>query len=405
LAEKKVVLTARIAGGVFGDLYPYELFLEEGFSRVYQARLTLLSDTPHSPEELAPILDNGISLTIAQVLWDGYTQRRRYLHGIVTALTVNGVFSSGSQHYYSYGLTIEGQLARLRLNRRNGTYYRQSPVDAVEQVLTGNGIAAQFSDYIQRSDYSTSLMFNQNEISDWDFIRGILSVYGLSFTNIHPAVAEGSVGAADLIFSDGNSFPAPVFDYSDGREGEETTRFDFVRADEAQRVWKMDDFRIERAIGVDGLRFAAVYPEFNYGNDDWKAGQTGRDKRCISYNRLLTGYERGTSKEEIDTDITRVLNARFRAFELAKERWTGKAANLLLMPGGIFELSRFYGLNDEETITALVTSAKTHVRSAWPEHLAAKPENAEIGELTEVEFACMNYAGGIDRRYCGRADD
>jgi hypothetical protein len=35
--------------------------------------------------------------------------------------------------------------------------------------------------------------------------------------------------------------------------------------------------------------------------------------------------------------------------------------------------------------------------------LAAKPEIAEIGELTEVEFACMNYAGGIDRRYCGAA--
>jgi uncharacterized protein involved in type VI secretion and phage assembly len=268
--------------------------------------------------------------------------------------------------------------------------------------LKNNRIPASFPDaYIKRNDYSKRLMFNQSETADFDFIARILFNYGLSFTSIHPAVSEDSTGTAELVFSDGNSFPAPVLEYSDGREVPQTTLFDFIQPDEAQNIWKMDSFHIENTIGVNGLRLSAVYPEFNYGNEDWKTGEIGGDKRCVTYNRLFTGYERGTPKDEIDADVQQVISARFRSLELAKTRWTGTAANISLMPGCIFELVHFTGVKNEDTITALVTSAKTHVRAVWPEYLAVKPEAGQIGELTELEFTCMNYAAGVERRFCG----
>jgi hypothetical protein len=99
--------------------------------------------------------------------------------------------------------------------------------------------------------------------------------------------------------------------------------------------------------------------------------------------------------------MKRILDARFRYLELAKVSWTGKAANLLLMPGALFEMAHFYGLNDQNPITALVTSAKTRVRAVWPERLAVKHEDARAGETVETEFACINYAADIDRRFCG----
>jgi uncharacterized protein involved in type VI secretion and phage assembly len=401
MADRKVLLAVRIAGGGFEDLYPYEILIEEGFSRIYKARLTLLSDVFYPYEDLAAVLDTGISLTISQVLRDAIALRKRYFHGIITAAASEGVFSSGDQNCYRYTLTIESPLARLRYNTRSAVYYRKSPVDTVEAVLENNHISAQFpSAYLDRNEYSSRLMFNQNVISDLDFIGNILFTYGISFTSVHPAAAENAVGAADLVFSNGNSFPAPVIEYSGGREVPDTAQFDFIRAAEAQNIWKMDAFRMERLIGVDGIEVAAVYPEFNYGNDEWKAGESGADKRSITYNRLFTGYERGTPVEEIDADVQRILAARIRSFELAKENWTGKAANLLLMPGALFEVAHFFGLDDRTLITAMVTAAKTHVRAVWPEHLAVKTEAAG-GETVETEFSCINYASGIERRFCG----
>jgi uncharacterized protein involved in type VI secretion and phage assembly len=312
------------------------------------------------------------------------------------------VFSSGDQNCYRYTLTIESELARLRYNARNGVYYRQSPVDAVEAVLNNNHISPQFSDsYIKRDDYSKRLMFNQDGASDLDFIRNILFTYGISFASIHPAPPENAVGAADLIFSNGNSFPVPELEYSDNREAEQSSQFDFVRAEEARNIWKMDAFRIENSIGVDGLEVSAAYPEFSYGNDEWKAGESGADKRSITYTRLFTGYERGTPKDEIDADMERILAARFRYVELAKTSWTGRASNLLLMPGALFDLAHFYGLDDESRISALVTLAKTRVRAVWPERLAVKTESAAGEPVVETEFACINYAAGIERRFCG----
>jgi uncharacterized protein involved in type VI secretion and phage assembly len=401
MADKNVILTMKIAGEDFEDLYPYELLLEEGFSRIYKARLTLLSDVCYREEDLAEILDTGISLSISQILRDALTQRTRYFHGIITATATEGIFSSGDQNCYRYVLTIESPLARLRFNMRNAVYYRKNPVDAVEAVLEKNRIRSQFPDsYISRNKYSKQLMFNQNGISDLDFIGNILFTYGISFTTIHPAVEENTMGEEELIFSSGDSFPAPAFKYSDTREVSDKETFDFIRAVEGQNIWKMDDFRMERSIGVDGIEVGAVYPEFNYGNEEWKTGDPGEGKRSITYNRLFTGYQRGTTKEEIDEDIKRILDARFRGFELAKQRWTGKAANLLLMPGLLFELAHFYALDDIVPITAMVTAARTHVRAVWPEHLVVRTQAAE-GETVETAFSCINYAAGVESRFCG----
>lgn len=402
MPDKRVILTARIAGGFLGDLLPYELVLEEGFSCIYHARLLMLSTQSHTGEALAEILDKGISLTVSQVLRDGSTQRKRYLHGIVTDIAANGVFYSSDKNCYSYTLIIEGELARLRLNRRNGAYYRQSPVDAIEAVLAKNGISAQFpTAYINRNVYkSRSLMFDQNEQSDFDFITNLLSLYGLSFMYIHPASQGDAVASPELVFSKGDSFPAPGLYYSDERNRVSIDQFDFVGTDEAGSIWKMDTFHMGSSIGIDGIELSASYPEYNYGNAAWKKGETGPGKRCISYNRQFHGYERGTSREDIDADIEIILASRFRAFELAKKDWGGKAANLLLIPGSIFELSRFYGRNDSFRIKALVTATKLHVREVWPETLAIRPDVPEVEEIIEVDFACMNYADGADRRFC-----
>jgi uncharacterized protein involved in type VI secretion and phage assembly len=75
MAENQNTLTLRPAGGGFEDLYPWDLTLEEGFSRLYRGELTVLSEKKHGMGDLSDLLDKGISLGITQLLRDGRTRQ------------------------------------------------------------------------------------------------------------------------------------------------------------------------------------------------------------------------------------------------------------------------------------------------------------------------------------------
>lgn len=79
-----------------------------------------------------------------------------------------------------------------------------------------------------------------------------------------------------------------------------------------------------------------------------------------------------------------------------------KVIHLLLMAGTLFELAHFYGLDDQCRITALVTTAKPHVRAVWPEPWVVNIAETRAGETVETEFSCINYATDVERRFCGK---
>jgi hypothetical protein len=86
---------------------------------------------------------------------------------------------------------------------------------------------------------------------------------------------------------------------------------------------------------------------------------------------------------------------------LAHENWTGRAENILLLPGLIFELGHFYGSKDNSRITALVTASRLRVRSLWPKDMAAPPQDAETGELAEMSFGAVDWGKDSAKRFCG----
>jgi hypothetical protein len=410
VAERgNLTLSAKIAGGGYDDLFPYELVFEEGFSRVYKAELTLLTTTLHTQKDMTGLLDQNISLVISQRLAGGTVVRSRYLHGIITGIANLGVVGSGTGgNCYRHIITIESELARLRWTRFNQPYYRKTPPDIIEEILAKYHIRGQFSDaYINRSTYSKNLMFDQVSVSDMDFIYHIMGLYGLSWTFVHGPISKNGIGTAELHFSEGNRFPPPppLYEYSDKRKIPEIEKFDFVNYDERQNLWKLDGWRMENTIGVDGLVISAAYPEANYGSREWRWGDDQSGKRYYSYSSLFHGYERGTAAAEIDADVKRIIEARRLAFTLVRENWTGSAANILLIPGLIFELGHFYGSRDSSLFTALVTGSRLHVRSLWPRDMAAPPGDAETGELAHVEFNAANWGRDSEKRFCGTPVD
>jgi hypothetical protein len=392
-------LSLRIAGGECRDFYPYELRLEEGFSKIYKASLTVLTSRVHTREELSALLDHGVTLSVSQRLGSANV-RTRYVHGIITGFTVNGIFFSGTRDCYSYGLTIEHELARLRFTRFSAPYYNKTPVNIIEEILAKYGIQGNFpGEYVDRNRYGKNLMFDQHGVSDLAFIEELLTMYGLSYTFVHTTAPSGALGTADLCFFDGYRFPRPVCDYSDKRKTGDVAQFDFLSSDEARNIWKMEVWRMESVIGTDGLELTVPYPNANYGSRDWRQGKAAKGERYWNYSWMFHGYDRLADNGEIDADIKLILEAYNCSFGLARKKWTGKADNVLLMPGTVFDLRHFLGIKDKAVISAALTAATLHVRRVWPDNLAPPPQDADTDERLEVEFSAINWGNGSGKRY------
>jgi hypothetical protein len=307
------------------------------------------------------------------------------------------VFSDGKKKdSYSYVLTVEPELARLTFTRLSAPYYRMNPPDIFEAVLNKYGLNARIEDrYISRDGYGKTLLFEQSDVSDFDFICGIAGLYGISFSFVHPP--SPALGAAALYFSDGKTFPRTELTYSDKRKEPDPVTFDFLSA--ADNIWGMDTWTMREAIGFDGFKLDASYPNANYGSDAWKWGDTKEGGRYARQRRLFHNYERETDTGEVDKDIERILEAGRLNAAQDKVRWTAGAANLALRPGLILELKRFYGRSDPDTIRALVTDITLRHRTLWPADMAGWTEDAG-GELTEVRGTCVDWGQGAEKRFC-----
>ena len=396
-------LAVRIAVKGYDDFFPYELVLEEGFSRVYRGELTVLTKTPRAPKDMESLLDQKISLIISQRIAGGLVSRSRYLHGIITGTVCHGAVSAGeSTACCRYSIVIEGELARLRHTRLSSPYYRKTPADIIEEILAKYQIQGRFSDAcVDRSSFSKNLMFDQVNEPDLDFVCRIMNLYGLSWTFVHNPLPQGGAGTAELHFTEGASFPQPFYEYSDKRKVPGIEKFGFVNYDEARNLWKMDGWRMENGLGVEGLAVNAPYPEANYGSQEWRWGLTGPGKRFYSFGSLFHGYERGTPAGEIDADVKRIIEAKRLFLTLARQKWTGKAGNIILAPGLLFELGYFNGPRDTAPLTALVCDVRLHVRALWPKDMAAPPRDAETGELAAAEFTAVDWGRDSEKRYCG----
>ena len=403
-----VDLSLKIAGGDFDDFYPYEIKLEEGFSRVCQARITVFTQTRREHKHLRELLERNMSLTVSQRLAGGLVSRQRYAHGIITGIENSGVVSRGDGatgrggDCFRHVITMESEIARLSHTRLSCPWYRITPPDIIEEILSRYGMKGEFSDEcVNRSSFSKNMKLDQVDMSDIDFIRRVMDMYGISWTFVHGKASASGLGTAELHFSEGSRFPPPFYEYSDKRKIPEIEQFDFLDYDEGRNIWKMDDWRMQGCIGVDGLEISASYPQAGYGSREWRWGDTGPGKRYYYYNSLFHGYERGTPHEEIDADIQRMIEARRLAFAGEKENWKGWTKNIMPAPGLIFRLSHFQGLKDGAAITALVTDSVLHVRSLWPRDMVSPPAGEEPGELARTEFSAVNWGNESGKRFCG----
>jgi hypothetical protein len=384
----------RLVYDKYTDLYPYDLVLDEGISRLYRAELTVLTDICHTQDELvANLLDQGVSMSISQTLQDQRATRTRYLHGNITGIKSGGILNTGMKPFYRHVFTIEPKLARLRFTRSTRPFYHKTPLKIIEEILNKHGILPSerlSADYLTPSNYASCILFDQRGSSDLNFLQHILSLYGLSFTFCHKQF-DSELVDSDLFFSEGNTFPVSDIVYSDGRDIPGIMDFTYHAADEASDSWKMDKWSMAETIGADGLELTAPYPDANYGSSNWNRG-VGGTGRSVTYTSMFHGYQRDTDTDNINKDVSCILDASYRTLHLAKSSWTGAAANLALQPGCILYLSGFYGAGSTTVLSAMVTALHLHCRARLPSDMGSSEGQEERGELTEAQIRCADYS-------------
>jgi hypothetical protein len=394
-------LEIKLAGGGFDDLYPWDLVLDEGFSRLFRAELTVLSAKKHTADDLAAIVNNGISVIIREKLVDSSVYRIRCLHGIVTTAAVTGVFCGGTKSdCYTYIFTIEPSLALLKYTCFTAPFYKMNPASITEKILEKYKIGVQIKDdYLSRDKFGKNLMFNQSKTSDFEFIDKMTRLYGISFMFTHPVVSSGTLGQADLYLSSGQKFPVSGFAYSAKRNENEVLQFDFLGTKEDANMWRMRKFHVTNGVGVNGFKVDATYPDKNYGSPQWKVGKNGTGDPYFTYTALFHGYEVGTDTQEIDNDMKMILDAKICAANIAKLHITGEAENIAVRPGVVLELHHFYGKTDGAVNTVLVTGIKLRRRALWPADLAVKLDD-EDKEISEVQFDGIDWGKSAVKRFC-----
>lgn len=397
------MLNIKFAGGKFDDFYVYDVVMKETISDLYEAEVLVLSDKAYTYEQLSEALSLNVTLSVTQRLSKATQKRTRWFNGIVTAIEHLGVFyASDKKDCFSYRVRIEPPLAKLKHITRKAAYNRKTPIDVLSDIIAGQELRANFSeDFVSRRPFNTFGIYEQDEESDYDFLKRLTSMYGLSFSFKHRKAASNGLADTELYFSAGERFPdwAEVA-YSDGRSVPSVSQFDFRTENGDKNLWKMDSWSMKRQDGYDGVVLQETYPNSNVGSYDWKVGKTeDKDKRRV-YTSHFHAYARDVDKKSVDDDVALILKAKYAAFQLDKDVWTGKSDNLLLMPCRMFTLAHFYGMKNDTAVSAMVTQTVTHCRAKWPATLAVSPDVNGNEEITEVSFSAMNYGAQSDKRFC-----
>ena len=95
-----------------------------------------------------------------------------------------------------------------------------------------------------------------------------------------------------------------------------------------------------------------------------------------------------------------MIEAHRLSFTEAKEYWKGRAENIAVIPGLLFELEHFQGQKDGAVIAALITDSLLHVRTLWPRDMVTPPADAEPGEMAQAEFRAVDWGKDSEKRFC-----
>lgn len=177
--------------------YAYAIEMQEGISIHFKSKITLLSDSLYSKNDLDALLKGQVTIRVAHFTDEEKNIRIREFDGIVTSYLSKGRISKGRVNgkdvsCYAYELSIEPKLVLLALKKYTRSFTNKTPLEVINFILDENNIPNVTSDssLFDCTFEDKNIIFEQSNESDLSLLNKICSAYGINYVVARQSVAD-----------------------------------------------------------------------------------------------------------------------------------------------------------------------------------------------------------------------
>lgn len=375
--------------------YVYDLKVSEQIGELFRADVVLL--TPHKIDAkklISKNLQTKISLKQPGV------KDPRYVSGFVTHVQQQGVIMGVNAQgtivsYYRFVITIEPKLAVLKYTIRNRAYNDCQVTSIFQKIINKeHGIPYNICANSFKKEYLNGCIYNQNSISDYEFIQFLFHMYGISFVFKFDDSFEPK-----LFLTEGEVY-STAKDKKD-YDNEAEIKLNMFSTNGEKGV--LDQFQINSQPIFENFVVHESYPNSNEsGSSNWFQGIKDELTYSHEYDTHFHGYIRSISHGDVNKDIALILEAKKIAEKSKAIEYVGVAGEIELIPGRLFSLSGFGGKDDKAIISGRVTKTDLHARAKWPSDyfrpIEVEQANKPMEQKIVVKFSAVDFAD--KQRFC-----
>lgn len=375
--------------------YVYDLKLFEQIGELFHAEVVLLTPFKIKPESL---INKELQTKISLKQKDA--KNPRFVSGYVTHVQQQGVITGINSNgkivsYYRFVITVEPKLAVLKYSIRNRAYNECLLSSVFQKVINGDhGIAYNICGNGFSKEYQGGCIYNQNSISDYDFIQFLLKMYGISFIFKFDDSFEPK-----LFLTEGEVFSTAKDKKDYDNEAEIKLNMFSKNGDKGV----LNRFQINTQPVFENFVLHETYPNSNEsGSSNWFQGKKDELRYSCEFDTHFHGYIRSISHDAVNKDIALILEAKKLAQDCQKVEYVGLASDIDLIPGRLFALTGFAGDDDKSTIFGRVIKINLHARAKWPNDyfrlVEVEQEERPMEGKIFIEFNAMDFSN--KQRYC-----
>lgn len=416
MAQSKVSLEATFENkpASLGDYFIYEIEYREGISSLYEGTVRLLSKTNLPLSELSALLNTHLCLRITQRIikeqiggkdkteTTELPPRSRNIKGLITHYRFLGVVSTQEEKKlcFKYEFTLAPDLIRASFNQKIRTYANLSAFELCKNLVLDYQYNVN-TELVDELAFVDTLIFNQLNVSDLDFLHQLCCTNGLNYCFDHRGAVSTTASSfiPELYFSQGFDVYVSA---EDGKAASGRTYFICsLESDDSGEIL-LSDIDIQEELKLQELSYYSartrqeLQPQNGAQGTDSSSsdGAGGTDALTLYEQRVVELY---LSNEFIRTkgnlpDIqSRFLTAQHLNAALSSNRASisARCSDLNIMAGVFGKINEFYG---SQALSFLVTSINMSVKFEFP------PDFAVGGNIGGEDFLSISFRAIEDQK-------
>ena len=399
MAQQRISLSLSIMGAgsdtdeyasIFDAGSVFSMDLKEKISGPYEAILKVFTKKPLSRSLLKAL--SGKDAVVNAGYSDEKGNLERAVEGTVKECIYYGRLLPATSDEkqscsYHYELKLVSPFEAMKLSVRTKTFDILSPVTVIKNIIENYGVKLYVDDsLLDKKYFDKTLIYEQIDESDYDFIHKLMVMYGLNYAFVHdndkgkPSVYLSRACGASLYRGSSLTVSGPDTGLTLSNSGEKPLNTDLDAIISCSLYGESED----GVLNLETLKCASTDGYSNKSQSDLQKILP----QALSYftaSKMLYSAARTRERRRLNENLQARLTRDTSVYQ-------GKTSSLKINPGSIMCLDDFY---DDEKIYTLVTSSSLYVEQPAPEDRAFTIDTKSTvkTEFTALELASVGGSG------------